>query len=209
MSEPAQPGDQPRPLSQRVVAATFEGFVRAALRTHVKITVIGREHIPSGGFVIVSNHTSHLDSVVLMQVCGGRFDRFHLAAASDYFFGTGPVSAGPSQTAVNAPKSSKFGALLRTALHLEPMPRRRLDGETAERDEAIRLAFANLVETCRRGDVVVYFPEGSRSPDGTIRRFRNGIDELGAQLEGPIVPVHIEGAYELWPKGKRWTRRGR
>ena len=208
MSEPAQPGDQPRPLSQRVVATTFEGFVRAALKTHIKMTVVGREHLPAGGFVIVSNHTSHLDSVVLMHVCGGRFDRFHLAAASDYFFGTAPISSGSSPSPAAAPKSSKFGALLRTALHLEPMPRRRLDGETAERDEAIRLAFANLVDTCRRGDVVVYFPEGSRSPDGTIRRFRNGIDELGAQLEGPIVPVHIDGAYELWPKGKRWTRRG-
>lgn len=198
MTVPASPR---APLTERTVALAFEGFVRAALRTHVSMTVAGREKLPAGGFVIVSNHTSHLDSVVLMHLCGGRFDRFHLAAASDYFFGMGPQGA-------DGPKVSKFGRVLRAALNLEPMPRRRQDGDTAEREQAIHTAFANLRETCRRGDVVVYFPEGSRSPDGTIRRFRSGIDELAAELDEPIVPVHIAGAYELWPKGKRWTRRG-
>ena len=42
-----------------------------------------------------------------------------------------------------------------------------------------------------------------------MRRFRGGIDELGAQFDGPIVPMYIDGAYALWPKGKRWPRRGK
>ena len=198
MTVPASPR---APLTDRTVALAFEGFVRAALRTHISMTVIGREKLPAGGFVIVSNHSSHLDAVVLMHVCGGRFDRFHLAAASDYFFGMGPQQP-------DGPKVSKFGRVLRSALNLEPMPRRRQDGDTAERERAIRSAFDNLRATCRRGDVVVYFPEGSRSPDGTIRRFRSGIDELAAELDEPVIPVYIDGAHALWPKGKRWTRRG-
>mgnify|MGYP002138425692 FL=1 len=113
---------------------------------------------------------------------------------------------GPQQP--DGPKVSKFGRVLRSALNLEPMPRRRQDGDTAERERAIRSAFDNLRATCRRGDVVVYFPEGSRSPDGTIRRFRSGIDELAAELDEPVIPVYIDGAHALWPKGKRWTRRG-
>lgn len=196
------PGTRRAPFTERTVAIAFEGFVRASLRTHIRTTVIGRENLPtSGGFVIVSNHSSHLDAVVLMHLCGGRFGRFHLAAASDYFFGMGPRQPG-------GPKASKFGLILRSALNLEPMPRRREGGETADREEAIQRAFANLRATCRRGDVVVYFPEGSRSPDGTIRHFRSGIDELAAELSEPVIPVHIEGAHALWPKGKRWTRRG-
>ncbi|MFN8036651.1 MAG: FAD-linked oxidase C-terminal domain-containing protein [Acidimicrobiia bacterium] len=189
-------------LAQRFVGAAFEGFVRAALRTHVRMTVVGRENLPVGGFVVVSNHSSHLDAVVLMKVCGGRFQRFHLAAASDYFFGNGSGRATPG--APDGGYESRWGRLLRTALRLEPVPRGQLGGAWAKRDEV----FENLAASCRRGDVVVYFPEGSRSPDGTIRRFRNGINRLGARVDRPVVPVYVHGAHALWPKGRRWTRRG-
>jgi alkyldihydroxyacetonephosphate synthase len=185
---------------QRAVALAFEAFARLTFRAYITLDVQGRERLPPGGFVVVSNHTSHLDAIVILHVCGGPFRRFHLAAAGDYFFG-------PAMAAAAGRRPSRFGALLRTALRLEPMPVRQL-GESAERRAARERAFANLAASCRSGDVVVFFPEGSRSPDGVMRRFRNGIDELGAQFDGPIVPMHIAGAYELWPKGRRWGRRG-
>ena len=208
---PAAPGADStaprRTVAQRAVAAGFEGFVRAAMATHLRVTVRGAEHLPAGGYVVVSNHSSHLDAVVLMKACGGRFDRFHFAAASDYFFVSGAAARGAREPG-SGDRPSRFGALLRTALRLEPMPRRRLDGESEAREGALRQAFDNLTRSCARGEIVVYFPEGSRSPDGAMRRFRNGIDELAARVDAPIVPVHIAGAYELWPKGRRWTRRG-
>ncbi len=185
---------------QRAVALAFEGFARITFRAYITLDVRGREKLPEGGFVVVSNHASHLDAMVILHVCGGPFRRFHLAAAGDYFFG-------PAMAAAAGRKPSRFGALLRTALRLEPMPVRQL-GESAQRRAARTAAFANLAASCRAGDVVVFFPEGSRSPDGVMRRFRNGIDELSAQFDGPIVPMHIDGAYALWPKGRRWGRRG-
>lgn len=205
MAAPARPVDPgepsaPAPAFERFAAAGFEAFARSAYRFYVDMTVVGAEKLPEGGYVVVSNHTSHLDAIVLMHACGGRFRRFHLAAASDYFFGDG------SETSPTVARSV-LASIPRTALRLEPVPRRRL-GESAEGRQARERVFANLAASCRAGDVVVFFPEGSRSPDGVMRRFRNGIDELAAQLDGPIVPVHIDGAHALWPKGRRWTRRG-
>ena len=191
--------DRP-PLPERAVALAFEAFARATFRAYITLEVRGTEKLPPGGFVVVSNHASHLDAMVLLHVCGGPFRRFHLAAAGDYFFG-------PAMAQAAGRKPSRFGALLRTALRLEPMPVRQL-GETPERREARHAAFVSLASSCRAGDVVVFFPEGGRSPDGVMRRFRNGIDELSAQFDGPIVPMHIAGAYELWPKGRRWSKRG-
>ncbi len=197
-NRPAAP--QRLSIPQRAVALGFEAFARATFRAYITLDVRGEEKLPPGGYVVVSNHSSHLDAMVILHVCGGPFRRFHLAAAGDYFFG-------PTTADAAGRKPSRFGALLRTALRLEPMPVRQL-GETPERREARHAAFASLASSCRAGDVVVFFPEGSRSPDGVMRRFRNGIDELSAQFDGPIVPMHIAGAYELWPKGRRWGRRG-
>jgi alkyldihydroxyacetonephosphate synthase len=191
----------PLSASRRAVALGFEAFARAAFRTYITLDVHGREKVPAGGYVVVSNHTSHLDAIVLMHVAGGSFRRFHIAAAGDYFFGSA-MAEGAGR------KPSRFGLLLRNALRLEPMPVRQL-GETAERRAARQHAFARLEASCHAGDVVVLFPEGGRSPDGEMRRFRAGIDELGAQFDGPIVPMYIDGAYALWPKGKRWVRRGK
>ena len=185
---------------QRAVAVGFEAFARAMFRAQITLVVHGREKLPAGGYVVVSNHASHLDAIVLMHVCGGRFRRFHLAAAGDYFFGA--VAGDPGGR-----PPSRFGALLRTALHLEPMPVSQL-GESAARREARRAAFERLAASCRNGGVVVFFPEGTRSPDGSMRRFRNGIDDLSSRFDGPIVPVHIYGAYALWPKGRHWSKRG-
>jgi alkyldihydroxyacetonephosphate synthase len=187
-------------FSRRAVALGFEAFTRTTFRLYMTLEVEGREKLPPGGFVVVSNHASHLDSIVLMHVCGGPFRRFHLAAAGDYFFG-------PATAAAAGRKPSRFGLLLRTALRLEPMPVRQL-GETPERRAARQETFARLTASCEDGDVVVFFPEGGRSPNGEMRRFRGGIDELGGQFDGPIVPMHIDGAYQSWPKGKRWLRRG-
>jgi alkyldihydroxyacetonephosphate synthase len=187
-------------VSRRAVALGFEAFARTVFRAYITLEVEGREHLPEGGYVVVSNHASHLDSIVVMHVAGGGFQRFHLAAAGDYFFGSAMAEAAGR-------KPSRFGLLLRNALRLEPMPVRQL-GETAERRAARQHAFARLGSSCQSGDVVVFFPEGGRSPDGQIKRFRGGIDELGVQFDGPIVPMHIEGAYASWPKGRRWLRRG-
>jgi len=67
------------------------------------------------------------------------------------------------------------------------------------------LAAGRLV--LQYGSNLVWFPEGTRSPDGKLQRFLPGI---GALVEGravPIVPVYISGSYAAWPAGRRFPRR--
>ena len=53
------------------------------------------------------------------------------------------------------------------------------------------------------------FPEGTRSLDGKLQRFRRGGFYLALETEAPIVPVAIKGTFELMPKGSFFVRRGR
>jgi long-chain acyl-CoA synthetase len=59
----------------------------------------------------------------------------------------------------------------------------------------------------RRGKVLVLFPEGERSIDGELKKFRKGAPILSAHLEAPIVPVAMDGLYELWPRGRSFNWR--
>jgi 1-acyl-sn-glycerol-3-phosphate acyltransferase len=54
----------------------------------------------------------------------------------------------------------------------------------------------------RQGGVLILFPEGERSPDGTPRRFKKGASILSLHLQVPIVPVGLEGLFDVWPRGK-------
>ena len=58
------------------------------------------------------------------------------------------------------------------------------------------------------GKILVLFPEGERSMDGTVRRFKKGAPILAQHLGVPIVPVAIKGAFDIWPRnrGLSWSR---
>ena len=53
----------------------------------------------------------------------------------------------------------------------------------------------------RNGKILVLFPEGERSPDGTPKAFKKGAAILSSQLAVPIVPVAIHGVFDVWPRG--------
>ncbi len=52
------------------------------------------------------------------------------------------------------------------------------------------------------GQVVLIFPEGTRSQDGGLQRFRRGVGMIARATGCPVVPVSIEGAHSLWAKGR-------
>jgi 1-acyl-sn-glycerol-3-phosphate acyltransferase len=58
----------------------------------------------------------------------------------------------------------------------------------------------------RQGRVLILYPEGERSIDGTPRIFKKGAAILSIQLQVPIVPVAIEGFHDAWPRGKAFQK---
>jgi long-chain acyl-CoA synthetase len=53
------------------------------------------------------------------------------------------------------------------------------------------------------GKILVVFPEGERSIDGTVKKFKKGAPILAQHLGVPIVPVALRGIHELWPRTGR------
>jgi 1-acyl-sn-glycerol-3-phosphate acyltransferase len=108
------------------------------------------------------------------------------AAASDYFFASLPGAAA--------------AALLTNAL---PFDRR-------HSTRGCLRACAQLLAPASRNShrVLIVFPEGTRSADGSIGPFKRGVGELVAGTDLPVVPCHIDGAFDAWPK-HRWLPRFR
>ena len=158
--------------------------VRAILRIVHRFEIEGRENLPSSGsFVIVANHGSHLDAPSLLAALPLRqVHRAFPAAAADYFFTNLPVLA--------------FSAIVMNAM---PFDRRENPKQSID-------ACRQLLES--EGHVLILFPEGTRTADGSIGPFKPGIGFLIAGSDIPVVPCHIRGAWKAWPKGN-WLPRPR
>ncbi len=73
------------------------------------------------------------------------------------------------------------------------------------------LGLSGIRESLRRlkrGEMVLVFPEGTRTRDGEIAKFRPGFTALAVRSKAAILPVAIEGAYAAWPRRQRLPRPG-
>lgn len=167
----------------RVLRVVIQLAMRAALRTYERLDVIGRENLPlDTSFVMVCNHSSHLDAVCLLASLPLR--RVHTAfpvAAADYFFST-PLRSVLSTIAVNG------------------LPLDRHNGSDGLQACGQLLAKPNTV--------LIIFPEGTRTSSGTLGRFRSGVARLVAGTAIPVVPCYLSGAFEAWPKTELLPRPG-
>ncbi|MGD0784312.1 MAG: lysophospholipid acyltransferase family protein [Sedimentisphaerales bacterium] len=69
-------------------------------------------------------------------------------------------------------------------------------------------AMRECIEKLKRGCGLVLFPEGTRTADGKIARFKPGFTLLAKRAGVPIIPVVIDGAFECWPRTKNLFSRG-
>ncbi len=78
-----------------------------------------------------------------------------------------------------------------------------------ESPKAAQRSLEKAKNALRGGVSVVIFPEGTRSPDGRLGRFKRGGFKLSADLGLPIVPVSLKGCYERMPRGTFAVKPGR
>ncbi len=169
-------------LIETIARLGWWSAVRSYLAVSHRLSIRGREQIPAEPpFILVSNHTSHLDTLVLASsLRRPLWDRVFPIASGDTFFET--------------PMLSAFAAGLLNAL---PMWRHNC-GSHALRELRMRL----VSEPC----AYILFPEGTRSRSGTIARFRPGLGMIVAQTPVPVVPCYIRGAFEALAPGRRLPR---
>lgn len=68
-------------------------------------------------------------------------------------------------------------------------------------------SIRTLGQVLTDGKNLVIFPEGTRTRDGHIGPFKKTFAILAQELDVPVVPVRIEGAYESWPRHRKFPRR--
>jgi 1-acyl-sn-glycerol-3-phosphate acyltransferase len=153
-------------------------MLRGWMRVYHRLRIDGREQLPAeGSFVLVCNHTSHLDTLCLLcAVPIAKIHRTFPAAAADYFFCSLPRSA--------------VSAILINALPFD----RQVKG--AESLAVCARLLAN------EGNILILFPEGTRTTTGEMGRFRSGIGRLLAGRDLPVLPCHLSGGATAWPKGR-------
>jgi 1-acyl-sn-glycerol-3-phosphate acyltransferase len=184
------PGDRLRSLSRErgLVGMAANAVWRRALRLYLRLfhrlEVEGLDNLPPPPFVLIANHSSHLDALVLAGSLRGEAARAaHALAAGEVFFGSGAGAA--------------FAAYAINALPIWRGRTRRGDLQTLRE----RLVEDRLV--------YILFPEGTRSRTGEMGPFQPGLATLVAGTSVPVVPCWIEGAHAAWPPQRRWPRPGR
>jgi 1-acyl-sn-glycerol-3-phosphate acyltransferases len=67
--------------------------------------------------------------------------------------------------------------------------------------KGVKSSMQKAFKTLESGMSIVIFPEGSRTLDGKIHRFKKGAYQIADELEMPIVPLVIEGSYNVLKRG--------
>lgn len=145
----------------------------------IRLEVTGLEHVgPAGNTVFMANHLSLLDPPVLLKALGVDFK---VLVKQELF------------------KTPFLGtAMLRAGL---------IPVDRGNREQA-RRSIAAAVDSLRKGNDFLVFPEGTRSRTGELGEFKKGVFLAAIEAESRIVPVVVGGTGDLLPKGRFALRPG-
>jgi len=165
----------PSPTRRNPIWFSLQMLLRVIFAVWFRYQPKGHERIPpEGGALVVSNHESHLDPLIV----GMPFRR--------------PISFVVRENLWRVPL---FGWLIKYNYSI-PISR------TATSAASIR----NACEYLEHGFLMGVFPEGTRSPDGVVKKFRPGFVTLAKRSRVPVYPCGIAGANQAMPRGAWFIR---
>jgi 1-acyl-sn-glycerol-3-phosphate acyltransferase len=166
-----------------VLYRAAELTVSPVLRAYFRPSATGQHNVPrTGPAIIAANHLSAADEVFTPITAGRQVVYF---AKSEYF--TAPGLRG------------KLTAWVFTEFGLVPVDRANPRAAAGTIDVGVSLLS--------QGKVLGIYPEGTRSPDGRLHKFRTGIARLALRSGAPVVPVGIVGSDRVLAEGEqRWHR---
>jgi long-chain acyl-CoA synthetase len=158
-----------------VVTAVTRAICAAVFRTAYRLRVQGLRHVPAHGPVIlVSNHCSYFDAFLLAASLPLRICQQIFYMGFEWFF--------------RQPILAWWGRGVRVI--------------PVDMDTYLMRALQASALVLKQGKILCVFPEGERSVDGRVRPFRKGVGILARELKVPVLPAHISGAFESWPRGQ-------
>ena len=159
----------------------FMLIVRPLVLIYIGLNVRNRERLPTRGpALLVANHNSHLDTMVLMSLFPNwMLPQIRPVAAADYFL-SGPFKSWLSQKVIGIIPLSRKG-----------------DGKTAAEK------LSPISDVLNDEQIVIFFPEGTRGEAERIGRFKKGIGMM-AKLhpEVPVIPIYLHGLGKALPRGE-------
>ena len=148
------------------------------LKLNNRLKIVGEKNVPRKGPVIIApNHQSFLDG--------------------------GIVAAGLSSKIL---KNSYFFATEEHVKHPLVKSLAKRNNVIVMEKSNLKNSILKLSEVLKKGKNVIIFPEGSRSYDGEMVPFKKTFAILSKELNVPVVPVCIRGAYDVLPRGSRWIK---
>jgi long-chain acyl-CoA synthetase len=172
----------PRRLPARVARGVLQQALMFPLHRTIcrPFDVQGRENLVglSSPVLLIANHCSHLDTPSILRALPGPI-RHHVAvaAATDYFYRSRPI-----------------GFCVSLACNAFPF----------RREGDVYASIRHCRELAAAGWSILIYPEGTRSQSGRLSPFKNGIGLLAKELRVPVIPLALDGPYEILPKGRAW-----
>ena len=151
---------------------------KSFLKLNNRLKIVGEKNVPKKGpFIIAPNHQSFLDGPIVASGLS------YKTLKNSYFFAT--------EEHVKHPVVKSLAKRNNIII----MEKRNLKNSILKLSEVLKL-----------GKNVVIFPEGSRSYDGEMVPFKKTFAILSKELNVPVVPVCIRGAYDVLPRGSKWIK---
>lgn len=175
------------------------------LRWYVKLEAVGTEKLAalSPPVLFVANHQSVLDVPTILRGLPARF-RISLAPA----IGADTLRPLRWMQLWREPTVRVQGERLSRVLLF--LARFLFNGYLLTDDPSdVHAALRHAGKLADEGNSTLLFPEGERTPDGTLQRFRPGVGVMAERLQLPVIPLRLEGLFEILPRSRAGPHRGR
>jgi long-chain acyl-CoA synthetase len=184
----------------RVIRIAFLELVMRPLIWILAAPRVVREttELPDGPMLVIANHVTAYDGALVLYALPGKLRRRMAIAMSGEMLQDFRLGRNQGNALMNMLAPAAYWLVV-ALFNVFPLPRQR----------GFRRSFAHTGDAMDRGDSVMIFPEGTRSPDGKLRRFRDGIGLLAEESGVAVVPVALIGLGEMRNEGRRWFRSGR
>ena len=155
-------------------------IVNLYLKIYHRIEVVNPQKIPlSGGAVIASNHTSHLDGIIINAITAFHTRRkINFLAAEDVY---------------NQNFLFRFLCDLGNCIPVK-------------RSTSDRVALLKVIKLLKRDNLVGLFPEGQRSRNGELGDGKLGVAIMAIKSGVPVIPLAIKGTFEAFPRKTKFIK---